>query len=305
MSSADAKFDLNKILAGAQLPALPQSAIRLLELSQDPENGPPEFTVPIESDPGLTGQVLKFVNSSYFGFSREISSVNLAITLVGIRTIKNFALWSAVFSLMPNPKCGPFDLRSLWQDSLRRGLFSRAVGKAIKLPEAEDLFAAALLQDMAIPLLAKELPEHYLEMFGARESGRVRLSDLEDQQFGWNHAQAAGIMARGWSLPETFSTFLETHTRYDELAASPDAKMGQVVVALSAMLPSCQDPTWVDRNLLVSNFESIPGTESSDLRDLLHEVDQQYEEIAPVLKLTVLDKTLIHCLDEAQESAVR
>ncbi|MCE9527487.1 MAG: HDOD domain-containing protein [Planctomycetales bacterium] len=122
--------DLKDLLRSAQLPALPQSAIRLLELSQDPDNGPVEFAVPIEADPGLTGQVLKFVNSSYFGFSREISSVKLAITLVGIRTIKNFALWSAVFSLMPNPRCGPFDLKSLWQDSLRRALFARNFGNS-------------------------------------------------------------------------------------------------------------------------------------------------------------------------------
>ena len=78
------------------------------------------------------------MNSSYFGFSREISSVKLAITLVGIRTIKNFALWSAVFSLMPNPKCGSLDLKNLWQDSLRRALFARAMGKALGLKEAEE-----------------------------------------------------------------------------------------------------------------------------------------------------------------------
>ena len=47
--------ELGQLLAGAQLPALPQSAIRLLELSQDPDNGPSEFAVPIEADPGLTG----------------------------------------------------------------------------------------------------------------------------------------------------------------------------------------------------------------------------------------------------------
>jgi HD-like signal output (HDOD) protein len=131
MSSVKPAPGLKELLNSAQLPALPQSAIRLLELSQNPDNGPAEFAVPIESDPGLTGQVLKFVNSSYFGFSREISSVKLAITLVGIRTIKNFSLWSAVFSLMPNPKCGPFDLKALWQDSLRRALFSRAFGKVL------------------------------------------------------------------------------------------------------------------------------------------------------------------------------
>ena len=123
--TAAPQFDLGRILQTAQLPALPQSAIKLLELSRDPENGPPEFAVPIEADPGLAGQILKFVNSSYFGFSREIGNVRMAITLVGIRTIKNFSLWSAVFSLLPNPKCGPFDLKALWQDSLRRALFSR------------------------------------------------------------------------------------------------------------------------------------------------------------------------------------
>ena len=117
-------IDLDRVISSAQLPALPQSAISILELSKDPGNGPAEFATAIETDPGLTGQVLRFVNSSYFGFSREISSVKLAITLVGIRTIKNFTLWSAVFSLMPNPRCGPFVLKSLWQDSLRRALFA-------------------------------------------------------------------------------------------------------------------------------------------------------------------------------------
>ena len=74
---------LQEIIAGAQLPALPQSAIRLLELSQDPENGPAEFAVPIEADPGLTGQVLRFVNSSYFGFSRETFYTTLAALEAG------------------------------------------------------------------------------------------------------------------------------------------------------------------------------------------------------------------------------
>ena len=80
-----ATIDLDTILTGDQLPALPQSAVRLLELSQDPEKGPSEFAVPIESDPGLASQVLRFANSSYFGFSHEILTVRLALTLVGCR----------------------------------------------------------------------------------------------------------------------------------------------------------------------------------------------------------------------------
>lgn len=294
-------IDIKKILAGAQLPALPQSAIRLLELSQDPDNGPAEFAVPIESDPGLTGQVLKFVNSSYFGFSREISSVKLAITLVGIRTIKNFALWSAVFSLMPNPKCGPFDLKSLWQDSLRRGLFARAIGKSMGLGEAEDLFAAALLQDMAVPLLAKELPEQYRQLLEDRQDGNRRLSDLEQERFGWTHGDAAAIMAQSWSLPDYFATIIETHTKFNELVESGDAEPCQLAVALSSHLPSTKDPSWNDRQDFEVGYGHIRGQGSSDIAELLRQVDEQFEEFAPVLKLAVPATTLVAAYEESTE----
>lgn len=296
MAKVAGKPTLKELLAGAQLPALPQSAIRLLELSQDPENGPAEFAVPIEADPGLTGQVLRFVNSSYFGFSREISSVKLAITLVGIRTIKNFALWSAVFSLMPNPKCGPFDLKSLWQDSLRRGLFARAMGQILGLKDAEDLFAAALLQDMAVPLLAKELPDQYKQLLENRNQGAVRLSDLEQAEFGWNHAEAAGVMARSWSLPEEFATYIESHTRLDEYLPQAKQRVGEVSVALSSLLPPVNDNDWCEREKFLSVYQQIAPQGAPTVEELLTRIDGEFAEFAPVLKLAVPKRTLVESI---------
>ncbi len=290
---------LKDLLAGAQLPALPQSAIRLLELAQDPENGPAEFAVPIEADPGLTGQVLRFVNSSYFGFSREISNVKLAITLVGIRTIKNFALWSAVFSLMPNPKSGPFDLKSLWQDSLRRGLFARATGKNLGLKDSEDLFAAALLQDMAIPLLAKEMTDKYRVLIEGREGGSRRLSDLEKEAFDWNHAEAGGIIARGWSLPESFAELIESHSDIDVYISEPEKNPGKVAVGLSALLPATCDQSWPELDRFASLYQQAvkngPG-----LGEILAQVDKDFEEFAPVLKLATPSITLVELYERHQ-----
>jgi len=290
--------DLKKVLAGAQLPALPQSAIRLLELSQDPTNGPAEFAVPIESDPGLTGQVLRFVNSSYFGFSREISSVKLAITLVGIRTIKNFALWSAVFSLMPNPKCGPFDLKSLWQDSLRRALFARAMAKLLGMKEAEEPFAAALLQDMAVPLLAKETPGLYVKLLEARQGGKVRLSSLENRVFGWTHADAGGIMARQWNLPDGFAVLVESHPAIERWAGEAQSEPGKLAVALSALLPAAADPTWTDREEFEDYYRKVTPNSAPDVAELLDEVDQQFAQFAPVLKLATPSRSLVASLRE-------
>jgi HD-like signal output (HDOD) protein len=290
--------ELHKLLAGVQLPALPQSAIRLLELSQNPENGPAEFAVPIEADPGLTGQVLRFVNSSYFGFSQEISSVKLAISLVGIRAIKNFALWSAVFSLMPNPKCGPFDLKSLWQDSLRRAVLARRFSRLLDLAEAEDLFAAALLQDMAIPLLAKELPGDYQHLFLRRDGGRVRLSTLEREAFGWTHAEAAGLIARSWHLPPRFSHFIESHT---VSAHTPD-QLCEATVTLSSMLPPTIDGEWFEREAFVEAYGQLAPANAPPAIEFLHAVDQEFEEFAPVLRLAVPAKPLSEWLQDAPAS---
>jgi len=290
--------DLKHLLTTTQLPALPRSAIRLLELSQNPENGPAEYAVPIDADPGLTGQVLRFVNSSYFGFAREISTVKLATNLVGIRSIKNFALWSAVFSLLPNPRCGPLDLKSLWQDSLRRGLAARRLGTLWGLEDAEESFSAALLQDMAIPILAKESADVYAKLIAARENGRFRLSTLERQEFGWTHADAAGIMARHWNLPDQFALLIEAHTSIESLAAEPGTPPDRLAVALSALLPAGVDGQWFEAAQFEGYYDRFCPKDGPSLHDVLARIDAEYAAFAPVLKLAIPAKSLVEFYQE-------
>ncbi len=292
-----AQPNLQQMLATTQLAALPQSAIRLLDLSRDPNCGPSDYAGPIEADPGLAGQVLKFVNSSYFGFSRKISSVKVGISLVGVRTIKNFTLWNAVFSLVPNPRCGPFDLKSIWQDSLRRALFARTVAKLHGLKSTEEIFTAALLQDMAVPLLAKEFPQIYTKLLEARDQGQHRLSNLEGEAFGWTHGQAAGLLARQWNLPEDFATLIEGHSGGAAAGKIP-ADIGTRIVALSAMLPSAADPLWIECSQWEESLRQISPSLASPA-GLLNQVDEEFTEFAPVLKLTDTGKSLLESHQEA------
>lgn len=287
---------LEDVFHSEVLPALPHSAISLLQLSQSPDSGPADFTKPIEADPGLMGQVLKFVNSSYFGFSREIMSVQQALTLVGTRAITNFALWNAVFSVIPNPKFGPFDLKSLWQDSLRRALFARMLGRSLKLSNSEDLFAGALLQDMAIPLLLKELPAEYEGLVERRAKEGRRLSGLEKEMFGWDHAEAAAMLAKQWNLPDEFVTLIAQHTQVSELLAGEEAERGPACVALASLLPSCSDESWGEQQQLVEGFSQIAGQDQSALEKLFAEVDEATIEFAPVLKLPVPKTSLVQYL---------
>lgn len=284
--------DLKQLVSQVQLPALPQSAIRLLKLAQDPDNGPYEYSLPIEADPGMTSQVLKFVNSSYFGFANEVSSVQMAITLVGVRTIKNFSLWSAVFSLMPNPRCGPFDLQVLWRDSLRRGLFAREMGKRLGLRDSEELFAAGLLQDMAVPLLAREMPEDYAELLEERATTNTRLSHLELDRFGWTHGEAGAYIAQNWNFPAHFADLIDQHTALEEMVASGDGTAAELAVALSAALPSSADKHWHEFEVFSSVYKRTTGEGEPAIAELLHEIDEQFVEFAPVLNVSTSATTL-------------
>ena len=278
------------------LPAVPHSAITLLQLSQNPDSGPAEFTKPIEADPGLMGQVLKFVNSSYFGFSREIMSVQQGLTLVGTRAVTNFALWNAVFSVMPNPKFGPFDLKALWQDSLRRALFARELGRNMQLKNAEALFAGALLQDMAIPLLLKELPEQYEVLVTRRAEEGRRLSGLEKEIFGWDHADASAMLAQQWNLPEEFVALIAQHTKLDELLESGPEKSGPACVALASLLPSCSDDGWDEYEMFIAGYERLTGNPKTALTESFEKVDSDTTEFAPILRLPLPKRNLAEYL---------
>ena len=262
---------------------------------------PGRVAAPIEADPGLAGQVLKFVNSSYFGFARKISSVKAGISLVGVRTIKNFALWNAVFSLVPNPRCGPFDLRSVWQDSLRRALFARAAAKSRGLKNTDEIFTAALLQDMAVPMLAKMFPDVYVKLLDARDQGRRRLSMLEQESLGWTHRQAAAQLSRLWRLPDEFAALLESHSSGSGACTSP-AELSREIVALSALLPAAADPAWVECVAWEKRCRQVCPAIASPA-DLLAQVNREFVEFAPVLKLAVPQKSLGESFEEALVSS--
>ena len=290
---------LEDIFHAEVLPALPHSAISLLQLSQQSDTGPADFAKPIEADPGLMGQVLKFVNSSYFGFSREIMSIPQALTLVGTRAVTNFALWNAVFSVIPNPKFGPFDLKSLWQDSLRRAVWARQFGRAHRIDGAEDLFAGALLQDMAIPLLLKELPTEYEALVQRRAEEGRRLSGLEKELFGWDHSDAAAMLAGRWNLPEEFVSLIQQHTQLDELLEGGESCRAAAAVALASLLPSCTDDHWRECESFVSGFKRMSDKGDAGLRESFETTDEITAEFAPVLKLPVPKRTLVDYLDAA------
>ena len=74
------------------LPTLPTIYLEISNLLQDPKTGFEEVARVVEIDQVITAKILKLVNSSFFGFGRQVTSIRQAVVLLGFNTIKNTAL---------------------------------------------------------------------------------------------------------------------------------------------------------------------------------------------------------------------
>jgi hypothetical protein len=156
---------------------------------------------------------------------------------------------------------------------------------------------------MAIPLLAKEFPQVYQRLLEKRCGGQARLSDLERQVFGWTHAEAGGLIARRWNLPEQFSAMIAAHASEPAGLTRLATEPGKAAVALSSWLPSSVDPLWVDCPTWENGYRQLAPSGSPTVLDFLGQVDAQLAEFAPLLKLPAPSTTLVDAYQEMAAAA--
>ena len=300
MSNTRALEDLRNSLVTKQLPAMPHSALAVMKLENDPTKvNIDDIAKPIEADPGLAAQVLKLLNSSAFGFQSTISSIRQGVALVGIRIVRNFVLWKAVFSLIPRTKTASFDVGMLWQDSLRRAMFARFILLETKKGDAEMAFAGALLQDMAIPILLNAKTVDYGHLLDSLLTNKTeRLSELEMKSFNWNHAEASYVLGQHWKLPEMLVDLTSNHLKVEETAGDFKNHPERAVVSLSSLLPSVTRAEWNERKRFIDAFETCFPGDSRLFTSLFERVDREFNEYAPILQIAPTKQPLFTYIDE-------
>jgi len=82
------------------LPPLPKSVIEVQRITNDPNSSIADLVKVIKDDPMLTANLLKAANSPLYGFARQVRSVDQAVALFGMVTIKGFAISFAIRNSM-------------------------------------------------------------------------------------------------------------------------------------------------------------------------------------------------------------
>ncbi len=242
--AALATGDFEKIFKDFRIPSLPDIVVKIMALLRNPSSSVNEISSLISYDPGLTSQILKMVNSAYLGLSKKVTNLNQAVNILGLKQIETLIVSYGVTKIIKDPKKEHFDLVAFWTDSLLRALFARKLTSEAKKDEA---FLAALLQDIALPILLKEWFDVYQRAYQKWQKDDRRLSQIEEEELSWHHAQAGAWLAQKWNLAENITCAIGLHIfppkAIEDLPVSDEIFE---VVAFSSTIPSVleKEPDW-------------------------------------------------------------
>jgi putative nucleotidyltransferase with HDIG domain len=216
-----------------RIPTIPTVYCEIVEKLRDDSVSIEEIGALIVKDPGITAQLLKLVNSAFFGLCREVSSPSEAVAYLGIETMKALVLGVHAFGSFDGRKLPGFSLESLWSHSLEVGAVARRIMEleGVSRNSAEESFVAGMLHDIGKLVLAVNLPEDYKKTLAISTAERIAVCDAEEQVFGANHADVGGFILSLWGLPARVVEAITYHHNPESSATTAMAPLVAVHVA--------------------------------------------------------------------------
>jgi HD-like signal output (HDOD) protein len=206
----------------SQISTLPEVTTKIIQLVEDPRSSAKDLHNIIKHDVALSAKILKVVNSAFYGLPRQVASVDRAIVLLGLSTVKNIAVATSMTKLFSGSKISTnFHAKDLWVHSLACGVFCKMICQMKKPEIAEDLFVAGLMHDLGLvvekQVFAKELGE-IIDKVSANPE--LDICQIEIDTLGADHQTFGSGLAVKWKFPLLFQ--LATGYHHQPLKAAPE-----------------------------------------------------------------------------------
>lgn len=183
------------ILNYNDIPAMPNVMVKALNVIKDEASGLNDLADVMCYDQALTAQVLKLVNSAYYGFAQQITSINKALPLLGMEQAKNIIITFAMKPMLTS-RGG----KELWEHSIRTAVGCEHLAKEFKLMDPSEAFVIGFLHDIGKIVLNVKNPIVYKKVVDLVVKG-ANILDVENMFFGTNHCDVGFLLAKKWQLP--------------------------------------------------------------------------------------------------------
>jgi putative nucleotidyltransferase with HDIG domain len=184
------------------LPTLPVIIPRIIRLMEDPRSSAAELGRVIASDQALASRILRLANSAFYGFRREIVSINQAVVLLGFDTVKSIVLAATVLGTLGEADVvSSFDREQFWLHVLATAMAARRIARARGWTDPEAAFVAGLLHDIGKVILDRYFYRHYAEAARLAAETPCLIREAESKLFSLHHGQVGGWLAERWRFP--------------------------------------------------------------------------------------------------------
>lgn len=203
---------IKRIMAQVKsFPGMPVTAAKLLKMLDNPDSTAAEIEEVLRYDAGLTANILKLTNSAYFGIPSKVSSVRQAIMMLGWKRLLQLVMTMCMSTVMKKPIVG-YDLPqgALWRHSVAVSVAAEAVVKALKIPEAEEVFTAALLHDVG-KLVLGGFVKNDMDQIKAMVAKGIAFEVAEYMVIGTDHAEIGANILKKWDFPQDLVNAVNWH----------------------------------------------------------------------------------------------
>jgi HD-like signal output (HDOD) protein len=193
------------------LPPMPLVARKATEIINNTKSNMADLANVIKLDPSISGLILRWVNSAYYGLTRPVVSIEQAVTFLGQRTVQNLVLSASIASFMGRSLPG-YDLKrgDLWKHAIGTAAGARLIACNIVPRMAEDGYYAGLFCDvgkLAFDVLMQGMNLDYEAVIAKQQP----FPDFERGIFGYEHAEMSAAMAQRWHLPDHLISIIRYH----------------------------------------------------------------------------------------------
>jgi len=190
------------------LPALPAVVAEVLRITEDPGTSTGDVSQIIQSDPAMTAKVLRVSNSSYYGMKQYVSTLKLALVILGVREVRNIVLGISVFETVSDRGNDMKVAQEIWNGSLKTAGMCKKLAAVMALGLQGEEFIAGLLADIGIMGLLRSDDATYRALYGSLGRDQLALRKAEQLHLGFTHAAVSKAMAQRWNLPQTLADAL-------------------------------------------------------------------------------------------------
>ena len=193
---------------------LPAAVTQLLAACQDANANAEKFVKIIECDPALAVRLLRMANSPLYGLANDVRSISHAISILGIRQLKNLALSVAGKAMFSEGSTAAKERQDLWNHSLGCAAVARVLAKSVPTVAPEDAFLASIFHDVGKLFLYDVVADEYAQM-ASLYIGQKLVAE-ERFVFGISHEEIGLKSAHAWGLPEDVKAVIGHHHRPEE-----------------------------------------------------------------------------------------